>query len=110
MSSAQEHTTLNPQQFINQLSDHLFWDVDRQKVDAQRSKMFIIQRVLEYGFTEDWKNTLSYYGPQKIVESAKNMRYLETKAMHFVSKLFNVKLEDFRCYNFKQSSQNFWPG
>lgn len=109
MSIAQEHT-LNPQQFVNQLSDHLFWDVDKCKIDAQRSQIFIIQRVLEYGFTKDWNATLAFYGPHKIVENAKKMRSLETKAMHFVSKLFNVKLEDFRCYTYKQSSQNFWPG
>jgi hypothetical protein len=92
------------------LSSHLFWDVDRKKVDAIESKAFLIQRVLEYGFMTDWKATLKFYGADEIVDCAKKARYLETVAMHFVSNVFDVKLEDFRCYSFKQSTQNFWPG
>lgn len=100
----------NAQAFLDSLSDHLFWDVQKPKEDAQSSRDFIIQRVLEYGLTKDWQAILKFYGSEAIVHCAVNCRYLETKAMHFISNVFDVKLENFRCYNFKQSSQNFWPG
>jgi len=100
----------NPDEFIQSLSPHLFWDVNQLNVDADKNKQFVIERVLEYGFTVDWKAALKFYGAENIVSAAKNARYLETNAMHFVSKVFNVNLEEFRCYKFKQSTQNFWPG
>jgi hypothetical protein len=43
---------------INSLSDHLFWDIDKSKLDTIKSKKTIIQRVLDYGLMDDWKGYL----------------------------------------------------
>ena len=96
--------------FIASLSPHLFWDVKQANIDAEKHKLFMIQRVLEYGLMEDWHATLSYYGKEEIATSVVQFRYLETKALHFASAIFDIPLKDFRCYAFRQSSQNFWPG
>lgn len=40
---------------INQFSSHLFWDIDRDKLDWNKHRMYIVERVLEYGVLSDWK-------------------------------------------------------
>ena len=40
--------------WINQLSDVLFWDVERNSLDPQKHIRWIIERVLEKGNYSDW--------------------------------------------------------
>jgi hypothetical protein len=96
--------------FLNSLSPHLFWDVKREELDADTHQLFIIQRALEYGFMEDWRATVDFYGNEVIAASVVKMRSLEKKSLHFVSAIFDIPLTAFRCYNFKQSNQIYWPG
>ena len=34
-------------------SEHLFWDVDKNELDMDKHKEFIVERVLDYGFMAD---------------------------------------------------------
>jgi hypothetical protein len=38
---------------IEQFSEHLFWDTDRNKMDLDENKAYIIRQVLEYGNLND---------------------------------------------------------
>jgi hypothetical protein len=51
------------------LSKTLFWDVDIKKLDNEKSKHFIIGRVLDFGTLEDWKIIKDFYGITKILVS-----------------------------------------
>ena len=42
---------------ISDFSPHLFWDVDRSKLDFEAHAAQIIKGTLEYGLMKDWKNT-----------------------------------------------------
>ena len=90
--------------YISQLSPVLFWDVDREHMDIERHSAGLIQRVLEYGQIGDWKVLLNYYGLEKIVSITKNLRSLEPRALAFVSTVSRTPLEQFRCYNTRQSN------
>lgn len=93
---------------IKDLSVHLFWDVDREKVDIQGSKKLIVQRVLELGTLEDWKVLVQMYGLKEIDEVALRLRSLDDITISFLCTIFNRKKEDFRCYRLRQSAPNFW--
>ena len=92
---------------IIDLSQHLFWDVDREVHQWERNKKFIIQRVLEYGHENDWQVIKSVYGLNEIKKVAISLRSLDEVAMHFISKITNTQLSTFRCYNTRQSTKNF---
>ncbi|RPA66625.1 hypothetical protein EF405_20275 [Cyclobacteriaceae bacterium YHN15] len=99
---------ISDESFIKSLSDHLFWDVDKSKLEAQSSKSFIISRILEYGLTSDWKLALKFYGKNIILEVAKELKSLDPVALHFISAVFEVDLNEFRCYRLNQSAPNYW--
>lgn len=93
---------------IAMLSPHLFWDVDRSKLDIRRSKKLIVQRVLEYGLLNDWVLINKHLGLREISEIATNLRSLDEKALSFISFLSKIPKEKFLCYTMKQSSPKHW--
>ena len=93
---------------IKDLSAHLFWDVDREKMDIETSKNLIVQRVLELGMLEDWKVLVHMYGLKGIEEVALQLRSFDDMTLSFLCAIFNREKEDFRCYRLRQSAPNFW--
>lgn len=94
---------MSKKECIQGFSDYIFWDVDRSSIDPSTNASFIVQRVLEYGQYADWKHLLAYYGLDSIVNTAKQLRTLESKALSFISTVSRTPIEQFRCYNTRQS-------
>jgi len=92
-----------PQSYLKKLSPHLFWDVDINTIDINKSRSLIIQRVLDYGLIGDWKILLIIYGISEIALTAKSLRDLDKKSASFVSLLSKIPKEQFACFTSKQS-------
>jgi hypothetical protein len=90
------------------LSKSLFWDIDISTLDAGKHARFIIERVLMRGNLKDWQELKAFYGLQKIREEALQIRFLDKKTLNFCHVLFNIKKEEFRCYNTEQSIRQLW--
>jgi hypothetical protein len=90
------------------LSPHLFWDVNSDTLDWEKSAPIIIKRVLEYGLWEDWKIIYKKYGIKLITEKAMLFRELEPKALNFIAVISNIPLKAFRCYTTTQSKNPHW--
>jgi hypothetical protein len=82
---------------LNQLSPHLFWDVEQVSWDTHSA--FLVQRILEYGSLEDFRLLRLKIGLDGIVEIAKQLRSLEHKTLNFISVIANCPLNEFRCYS-----------
>jgi hypothetical protein len=89
---------------IKGFSDYLFWDVDRSQLDLERSKVYIIDRVLSHGMLTDWFLLKEIYGVENIREVTLNLRYMDKYALAFCSAYFDEPIQRFRCYNFTQTS------
>ena len=89
---------------INNLSPHLFWDVDMNSLDFEKSKKLIIQRVLDYGLIDDWQIIFKTYGISEIAKTAITLRDLDKKSASFISVLSKIPIEQFLCYTSKLSS------
>ncbi len=92
----------------SELSNILFWDVDKNDIDFDKHSTFIIQRVLEYGEFCDWKAILSYYGLNRIVSECKKMRTLDPICLSFIAAISHTNKEEYRCYHTAQSSPTLW--
>ncbi len=93
---------------IENFSQHLFWDIDKNKLDFEKSQKFIIQRVLDYGLINDWQIIYNYYGLKKIGEISTTIRDLDKKSISFIATLSNIPRENFLCYTTKQSTPKHW--
>jgi hypothetical protein len=93
---------------INSLSPHLFWDVDIREISWDEHKIFILQRVLEYGVLSDWTNLNSHVGIAELGKIATQIRSLDKKSLAFISTLSNIPITDFLCYTTQQSTPQHW--
>lgn len=95
---------MSKQECIQGFSDYIFWDVDKASVDLAKNAPYVIKRVLEYGQIGDWKLLLTYYGLDQIVDVTKRLKSLDPRALAFVSTVSKTPVDQFRCYNIRQSN------
>jgi hypothetical protein len=51
------------------IPDRLLWEYDVKTFNYDKSYKIVIERVLERGTIEEWREILRYYGEQKILET-----------------------------------------
>lgn len=90
---------------ITDFSPHLFWDVDRHKLDLQKNKQLIVERVIQRGSRADLQIMLSYYGKQEAGELLKQVPWLNEKDMAFVHVFFDIPFTEMKCYAKRQSTR-----
>ena len=76
----------------------LFWDTDITALHLQKSKFYIIERVVTRGDYSDWKKMLSLYSIYDIKSNIKKIKFLDPKTLNFCSLYFDLPKEAFECY------------
>lgn len=76
---------MSANEYIQQFSPHLFWDVRKEDIDFDVHAQYVIKRVLEYGLLNDWNLIKAYYGLPQIVEIVKELRCLEPRALAYIA-------------------------
>jgi len=89
-------------------SPHLFWDVDESRLDMDKHKEFIVGRVLDYGFMNDWLAIKEYYSLKNLAIIAKSIRSLMPKSLSFIALVTDTQITDYRCYKLAQSNPPHW--
>jgi len=98
---------MNNKPDINQLSPHLFWDIEKSNLSGTGSANVIIERVMEYGLMSDWKWIVSVYGEKKILETAMQLKNLSKLSANFLATIFKADIKNFACYKNNQSAHNY---
>ena len=93
---------------LNDLSKHLFWDINIDDVNQAENKKMIIHRVLDYGLINDWTILYKCYGIDEIAKNALEIRDLDKESAAFISVLSKIPLEKFACYTTTQLTQKHW--
>ncbi|MBO7050420.1 MAG: hypothetical protein J6W42_07390 [Bacteroidaceae bacterium] len=99
---------MSAESYIEKLSDFLFWDMDKSQLDVEAHSLGLIQRVLERGTLQDWRLTRDFYGMDRIVNDCKRLRTLDPMALSFICAMSDTNKEDYRCYQFMQSTPTLW--
>ena len=87
----------------------LFWDVVFEKMDWQRSRHFVIVRVLDRGTDENLAELVRYYGREKVLKILKEEPiYLMDHSIQRACTYFKLKPEELPCYIRKQSRPRRW--
>lgn len=90
------------------LNNRIFWDIDFNKIDYEKSYRSVIERVFERGDVEDIREVRRYYGDTKIIGALTTAKWLRYDIFVFCRNLFGLKSEDFRCYTLRQLSGIPW--
>lgn len=93
---------------IEQLNKAYFWDVDIAKMDEEKSKRLIIERVMNYGNLSEIRLVKSFYGLKEVKSTLCQLNYIDPKTLNFISLLFDVPKTKFKCYTKKQLAHQPW--
>ena len=65
------------------LPRHLLWEYDFDTFNFDKSYKVVIERVVQRGNMDDWRNILNYYGKEKILEVVDLSRQLDNRDKTF---------------------------
>ena len=87
----------------------LFWDFEYGKINWQQAYKTIIERVLDKGNQEEWKELIRFYGIDKVIYALKNeIVYLSDITADAVCEYFQLSKQELKCYTKKQLNQGHW--
>src|SRR6266496_3669611 len=87
----------------------IFWDVDFDAIDYDKSARFVIERVFERGDVEDIRQCRRYYGDEKVTEILLTAKYLPERRLHLAAAVIDKPIIEFRCYTLRQSNPTLYP-
>ena len=90
------------------LSESLFWDLDITKLDEQKNKRIIVERVFSLGDITDVKAIIKLYGIDTIKQEIIKAGFLDKKTLKWVSDFLNIPIIKFKCHLKKQLNQAHW--
>ncbi|HKL09346.1 MAG TPA: hypothetical protein VJ896_11270 [Bacteroidales bacterium] len=93
---------------IQDLSKHLFWDLDLRKLDEQKNKTIIIERVFTRGDIDDLKILFQLYNIEVIKQEIVKAGFLDKKTLNWASLFLNIPKTKFKCYTKIQSRKVHW--
>ena len=77
---------------MNILPKVLFWDTDIDKIDWQRYKNYVINRVFERGNEEQINEIIAFYGEKTVKEIVPTLPYYLPTFLENVKKHLNIEL------------------
>ncbi|MFL9482386.1 DUF6922 domain-containing protein [Chitinophagaceae bacterium LWZ2-11] len=86
----------------------IFWDVNFDTIDYDKSAKFVIERVFERGDVDDIRQCRRYYGDQKISEILTAAKWLPKPTVYLASAILDNDLKDYTCYRLAQSNPQHW--
>ena len=85
-----------------------FLDVPIENLDIEQNKRYIISRVFSRGEWSEIKAVMKYYSEQCIIAELQQVKSFDDMTLNFISKLFKIPLNEFRCYDGRQLDRNYW--
>ncbi len=91
-----------------QIAERLFWDVKVEVLDFEKDRLYVIDRVMNYGGWNDFLEVLRFYGAEVIRTEIVRSSYLKKDVLNFICFYFDLKPTDFKCYTRRQSHRELW--
>jgi hypothetical protein len=87
----------------------IFWDVDFDAIDYDKSARFVIERVFERGDVEDYRQCFKYYSEELITSVILNARFLPEHRMFLAAAVINKPVNELQCYTLRQLNPGLFP-
>ena len=95
-------------QVHSRIREHLLWEFDYDNFNYDSGRKIVVERVVQRGNMADWLTILNLYGYDGVREEIKKLPYLTAKDMNFVQFIFDIPLNELKCYMKKQSATGHW--
>lgn len=88
-----------------------FWDVEFEKIDLEKRRIYVLRRILEHGDGEAIRWMWENFTDSEIKHILYNYRDLSFKSANFWAVIVGVKKEDVKCLKRRLSKElmTAWP-
>ena len=93
---------------LENISKHIFWDLNIKSLDIHKNKRIIIERVFNRGDLEDIKILFQLYELETIKQEIVKAGFLDKKTLNWASSFLNISKSKFQCFSKIQSKQVHW--
>ena len=93
--------------FLRNLSQYLFWDCNVEMLDPNIDKKLILERVFTRGTENDEREVFNYYGKETVKNTVLDIKYFDKKTLNYLSVIFGISKERFKCYRKSLSESPF---
>lgn len=90
------------------LRKELFWDIEYEKLDINKHKRLIVERVLTLGNLEEFFYLLNQYDSEALINEIKQIGYLDPKTISFVVSFFKINKKELKCFTKRQLTETYW--
>ena len=87
-----------PDEMIRMLSP-LLWDTDYTRLDLQKDKFAIIERIMVYGRPEHIRWMNAQYTEEDLIDVVKTSRNMDKKTANYWAIHFHVPISAVRCFS-----------
>jgi hypothetical protein len=79
---------------------NLFWDTPIEKIDIEKHKRYIVERVVTRGFLQDFYILTKLYSTEDIKDALRKSRELDPKTVNFCSRYFHIPKSEMHVSSF----------
>lgn len=90
------------------ISKKAFWDVSFNNIDFEKSSLFVMEKVFNYGDWNDQVEIMRYYGLNRIKAEITKAGYLRKPVLSFLCTILQLEKTDFECYTKMQLNPLPW--
>src|SRR5690349_1872846 len=90
------------------ISKKAFWDVNFEELDFDKSSLYIMEKIFNYGTWSDQVEIMRYYGLPRIRKEIIHASFLGKTVLSFLCIILHLTKTDFACYNRKQLNPLPW--
>ena len=90
------------------ISPRVFWDTDVATLDFDKDKLYVIDKVLNYGVWDDFAALIKYYGKDVVKKEVVRLPYLKKDVLNFLCFYLGLKPDQFECYIRRQLQEPHW--
>ena len=90
------------------ISKRVFWDVDFESLSYEKDRLFIIDKVMNFGLWDDFVALMRFYGKDVVKKDVVRLPYLKKDVLNFLCFYLDLKPTDFECYTRRQSQEPHW--
>lgn len=88
-----------------------FWDTEFEKIDAQKRRIYVLKRILEYGNERAVKWMWENFKKPEIINALSNYRGYSRKSANFWALLLDISREKVICLkkSLPKKQKKIWP-
>lgn len=90
------------------ISKKAFWDIQFDELDYEKSSLFVMEKVFNYGTWNDQLAIMKFYGLPRIRQEIIHTAYVRKPVLSFLCTILHLQKTDFSCYNKMQLNPLPW--